>query len=123
MKNIFKTGLLMPSTPVLREAIIGFIVESLQPYADEKGISVSGLHLYIVCNDAAQETAAQVAMYQDKPGKFKTDQLERKLLNHFIQLDEGWFFEWKLVTESQLPANCIRKDNFALLATRQGDRP
>jgi hypothetical protein len=123
MKNIFKTGLAMPSTPALRDNIIRFIVESLQPYVDEKGLSVSGLHFYIVCNDPAAEEAAQVAMYQDKPGKFKTEQLERKLLNHFIQLNEGWFFEWKPATEDRLPANCIRKDNFALIVTRQGDRP
>jgi len=123
MKNIFKTGLAMPSTPALRETIIEFIVESLQPYVDEKSLSVSELHLYIVCNDTAQEAAAEVAMYQDKPGKFKTALLERKLLNHFIQLNEGWFFEWQPVTADQLPANCIRKDNFALVVSRRGDRP
>jgi hypothetical protein len=124
MKNIFKAGLAMPSTPALREAIIGFIVESLQPYVDEKSLAVSGLHLYIVCHDPAAEEAAQVALYQDKPDRFKTAQLERKLLNHFIQLNEGWFFEWKLVKdEAELPVNCIRKDNLALMVTRQGDRP
>ncbi len=113
----------MPSTPAMREAIIGFIIEALQPYVDEKGLSVNGLRLYIGCNDAAQEEAAKLAVYADKPGKFKTRQLERKLLNHFIQLDEAWLFDCELVREDQLPANCIRKNNFALQVTRHGERP
>src|SRR4051812_269509 len=101
MKNIFKASMAMPSTPALREAITGFIIESLQPYADEKSMSVAGLHLYIACNDTAEEEAATLAVYADKPGKFKTEQLERKLLNHFIQLDEAWFFDCHFVTADQ----------------------
>jgi len=123
MKNIFKTGLAMPSTPALRETIVEFIVESLQPYVDEKALSVSGLHLYIICNNPAEVEAAELATYQDKPGKFKTALLERKLLNHFIQLNEGWLFECQPVTEDQLPVNCIRKNNLALIVSRRGDRP
>src|SRR5206468_1408896 len=100
------TSLAMPSTPALREAIIGFIIESLQPYADEKAMSVGGLRLYIACKDPAEEEAAAIAVYADKPGKFKTEKLERKLLNHFIQLDEAWFFDYQLVPSDQLPDKC-----------------
>jgi DNA gyrase/topoisomerase IV subunit B len=49
---------LIPSTQALREAIISFIIQSLQPYVDEKSLSVSGLHFYIVCGDQQQEEAA-----------------------------------------------------------------
>jgi hypothetical protein len=116
MKNIF-----MPATPALREAITGFIVQSLQPYIDEKGVSVKGLHFYIVCNGPEQEAAARVAMHMDRPGLFKKEQLERKLLNHFIALDTDWFFEPHTVHEQQLPASCTRKDDFGLLVVRSGD--
>ena len=104
----------MPATPALREAITGFIIQCLQPYVDEKGLAVAGLHFYMVCHTAGQEAAAQVALYTDRPGMFKREQLERKLLNHFIQLDTDWYFECNLVKEDQLPAHCIRKGNFGL---------
>ncbi|MEO5680993.1 MAG: hypothetical protein ABIQ88_00065 [Chitinophagaceae bacterium] len=111
----------MPSTPVLREAITGFIVQSLQPYVDEKSLSVAGMHFYIVCSDAEQEEAARIALYLDKPGLFKTAQLERKLLNHFIQLETDWFFECHLVHEAQVPEQCIRKAIFGLKVMRSGE--
>ncbi len=112
----------MPATPALREAITGFIIQCLQPYVDEKGLAVAGLHFYIVCPTAEQEAAAQVALYTDRPGMFKKEQLERKLLNHFIQLDTDWYFECNLVKEDQLPAHCIRKGNFGLHVVRPGEK-
>ena len=111
----------MPATPALREAITGFIVQSLQPYIDEKGLAVSGLHFYMDCSDAGQEEAARVALYTERPGLFKKEQLERKLLNHFIQLDTNWFFETHLVKDQQLPVNCIRKEKFGLVVVRSGE--
>jgi hypothetical protein len=117
-----QVGSFMPSTPAMREAIIGFIIQSLQPYVDEKAVSVNGLYFYMVCNNREQEEAARVALYMDRPGMFKTEQLERKLLNHFIQLDPGWFFEWHVVKDQQLPENCIRKENFGLKVVRSGEQ-
>jgi hypothetical protein len=74
----------------------------------------------MVCSDPEQAAVAEVALYTDRPGLFKTSQLERKLMNHFIQLDPAWFFEYHLVKEHQLPENCIRKDNFGLSVVRSG---
>ncbi|MEO5998803.1 MAG: hypothetical protein ABIN89_18680 [Chitinophagaceae bacterium] len=116
-----ETQSFMPSTPALREAIAGFIIQSLQPYVDEKAASVKGLHFYIVCSNHEQEEAAQLALYMDRPGMFKTEHLERKLLNHFIQIDPDWSFECQVVSEHQLPGNCIRKTNFGLTVVRSGE--
>ena len=113
MKNIFKAATSMPSTPAMRNNITGFILQCLQPYSDEKGIAFKGLHLYIVCENPEEEAAARVALYMDKPELF-VSLLERKLKDHFIQPEAGWFFEPKLVGEVQLPASCMRKNNFAL---------
>src|SRR6185295_4560602 len=98
MKNIFNridklSSSLIPATPVKRDEIIGFIIQTLKPYIDEKGISVTGLCLYMLCTTREQEEAARVALYMDKPGMFKTEHLERKLLNHFIQLEQDWYFD------------------------------
>jgi hypothetical protein len=51
---------------------------------------------------------------------FKAEQLERKLLNHFIQLEPGWFFEWHFISD-RLPEDCIRKANFGLKVTASGE--
>lgn len=110
----------IPVTPLKREAIIAFIVQSLKPYVDEKTVSVAGLRLYIVCNDTDQEEAARVALCEDKPGMFRSSYLERKLLNHFIQLESNWFFEYELVKE--LPANCMKQGNFGLKVMRAHER-
>lgn len=111
----------MPATPARRDAIIKFIIQSLRPYVDERSLSVAGLRFYILCTDAEQEEAARIALYADKPGLFKTEQLERKLLNHFIQLEPNWFFEYYLVKD-QLPENCIQQGAFGLKITRAGDQ-
>lgn len=110
----------IPVTPVKREAIIAFIVQSLKPYVDEKTVSVAGLKLFIVCNDTDQEEAARVALCEDKPGMFRSSYLERKLLNHFIQLEPNWFFEYELVKE--LPANILTQGNFGLKVMRAHER-
>lgn len=111
----------MPVTPVKREAIIAFIVQALKPYVDERTVSVAGLRLYILCNSNEQEETAHVALCADKPGMFQASYLERKLLNHFIQLESNWFFEYEIVKE-QLPDQCIRQGNFGLKVMRAHER-
>jgi hypothetical protein len=115
-----KPASFIPATHVLREAITRFIIESLQPYVDEKSLSVSGLHFYIVCTSQQQEEAARVALYTDRPGMYKAEHLERKLQNHFIQLEPGWFFEWHIVND-KLPEQCMQKGNFGLKVTGAGE--
>jgi FHA domain len=118
---LLQTGAFMPSTPALREAITGFIIQSLQPYVDEKAISIAGLHFYIVCKTPQEEEAARVALYTDRPGMFAGTLLERKMLNHFIQLSPNWYFECHVVNDHKLPENCIRKENFGLHIVRAGE--
>lgn len=112
----------MPATPALREAITGFIIQCLQPYVDEKGLAVAGLHFYMICPTAEQQAAAEAALCTDRPGMFRKEQLERKLLNHFIQLDTDWYFEINLIREEQMPAHCIRKGSFGLHTVRPGEK-
>lgn len=110
----------IPATTAMREAIIQFIVQSLQPYVDEKSLSLAGLHFYIVCTSSNQEEAARVALYLDRPGMFQAEHLERKLLNHFIQPAPGWYFESHVV--DKLPENCIQKNSFGLKVVPAGER-
>jgi hypothetical protein len=109
----------IPVTAVKRDAILGFIIQALQPYVDERSLSVAGLRLYVRCHSIAEEESARVALCTDKPNMFRNQYLQRKLLNHFIQLEPDWFFEYEIVEE--LPAGCIREGNFALKIVRAGE--
>lgn len=123
MKSLFnKTpDAFIPATHAKREEIIAFIVQALKPYVDERSLSVAGLHFYILCASQEEIEVAQVALYADKPGLFRKEHLERKLINHFIQLEPDWFFESKLVKD-QLPENCIQQGAFGLKVVRPNER-
>lgn len=109
----------VPSTPMKRDAIIGFILNALKPYVDEKGLSVQGLKFYIHCTTPEETEAARVALYLDKPDLFKTEHLERKLINHFIQLERGWYFEAQIVKD-QLPEDCQQQGQFGVKIIQAG---
>jgi hypothetical protein len=99
-------ALSIPATRAKREEIVRFIINGLKPYIDEKGHTIAGLRLYVVCNNKELEETLQVALCTDTPGMFQKDHLERKLVNNFIQLSGGWFFEYHLVKD-KLPDYCI----------------
>lgn len=123
MKNLFSkaSDAFLPATHAKREEIIAFIVQAMKPYVDEKSLSVAGLHFYILCANQEEEAIAQVALYADKPGLFRKEHLERKLINHFIQLEPDWFFEGQFVKD-QLPENCIQQGVYGLKVVRPNER-
>jgi len=108
----------IPATKAKREEIVRFIINGLKPYIDEKGHTIAGLRLYIMCNNKEQEETLKVALCDDTPGMFQKDHLERKLVNNFIQLAGGWFFEHHLVND--LPDYCISHGSMGLEVIRRG---
>ena len=112
-------ALSIPATKAKREEIIKFIINGLKPYIDEKGHTIAGLRLYLVCNNKELEETLKVALCDDTPGMFQKDHLERKLVNNFIQLAGGWFFEHHLVTD-KLPDYCIILGTMGLEVIRRG---
>jgi hypothetical protein len=90
----------LPSAHVKREEIIRFIIDALQPYVDERSVSVEVLKLYVLCNTPEEEELAGIALYKQKPGFFREQELERKLLNNYVQLAKNWSFRFFLVTGS-----------------------
>jgi len=112
-------ALSIPATKAKREEIIKFIINGLKPYIDEKGHTIAGLRLYILCNNKESEETLKVALCDDMPGMFQKDHLERKLVNNFIQLAGGWFFEHHLVTD-KLPDYCITHGSMGLEVIRRG---
>ncbi|GAO41056.1 FHA domain-containing protein [Flavihumibacter petaseus] len=103
----------IPAAAGYRDAVLRFILKSLQPYVDEKSAVVDGLRLYIRCEDMQAASLVQVALYLDRPGHFQQDILQRHLHNHYIHLSAGWFFEVQ-VTEEAFPENIISDGQFGL---------
>jgi hypothetical protein len=117
--NNSNAALSIPATRAKREEIIRFIINGLKPYIDEKAATVAGLRLYILCNDKEQEETLRVALCTDTAGMFQKDHLERKLVNNFINLADGWFFEYHFVND-KLPDHCKAQGMYALEVIRRG---
>lgn len=109
----------IPATRAKREEIVRFIINGLKPYIDEKAHTIAGLRLYVVCNNNELEETLQVSLCTDTPGMFQKEHLERKLVNNFIQLAGGWFFEHHLVKD-KLPDYCITHGTMGLEVIRRG---
>lgn len=109
----------IPATRVKREEIVRFIINGLKPYIDEKAHTIAGLRLYVLCNNKEQEETLEVALCSDTPGMFQKEHLERKLVNNFIQLAGGWFFEYRPVKDT-LPDYCIIQGSMGLEVIRRG---
>jgi pSer/pThr/pTyr-binding forkhead associated (FHA) protein len=111
----------LPPAPKKREEIIQFILNALHPYIDEKNTGIIGLALYVLCTNEEEEELAKVALYVDRTDKFKNDELKRKLINHYIELPQNWYFEIHLCKET-LPDFKLKQGNYGLnIVTNQHD--
>ena len=94
----------MPSTPRQREALYGFIVETLAAYSSETEGLPTGLKLWVLCDNAAEEDRMAVALFAGQPGYFQQE-LSRHLADHYIKLTPDWTFSWEFVRD-EFPADC-----------------
>ncbi len=104
---------LIPAAAGYRDAVLRFILRSLQPFVDEKAAVIDGLRLFIRCKDMQEANLVQVALFLDKPGHFKEAILERHLLNHYINLSRGWFLDISIV-EADFAEGLIVQEQLAL---------
>ncbi len=107
----------LPAAAGYREAVLRFLLKSLQPFVDEKGAVVDGLRLHIRYRDMQELNLVQVALYLDQPGHFQSAILERHLLNHYINLSRNWFFEVQVI-EQPFAEHLIVQDQFGLEIVR-----
>lgn len=113
---------LIPAAAGYRDAVLRFILRSLQPFVDEKAAVIDGLRLFIRCKDMHEANLAQVALYLDQPGHFRESVLERHLLNHYISLARGWFFDVSVV-EGDFAPGLVVYEQFALEIVRPQQQP
>jgi len=107
----FAAGL--PQAPKKREEITRFIIGALGPYVNERKTGIKGIKLYLLSGNSEEDNLINVALYADMPGLFKTRELERKLSDHYIVPDQGWYFEFRLIRD-KLPHCTISRGNMGL---------
>jgi hypothetical protein len=111
MKDSAAAGL--PPAPKKREEIVKFIIHGMAPYVNERKTGIKGIRLYILANSKEEENLINIALYGEKPGAFKEEALERKLSDHYINPDAGWYFEFKILND-QLPECLYRNETMGL---------
>lgn len=94
----------LPSTPRQRDLLYGFIVETLAAYRSETEDLPTGLKLWVLCPDTAEEDRMAVALYANQPGHFQQE-LSRHLADQYIRFAPDWRFSWQFVRDA-LPADC-----------------
>lgn len=103
----------LPPTPLQREKLYRFIIDSLAPYTNEREGLPVGLRLWIQSTDSAEEDRMAVALYAGQPGHFQAE-LSRRLADHYIKLAPDWSFSWQFIQDA-LPASCAyRRGNLGL---------
>ena len=103
----------MPPTPQQRETVYRFIVEKLAAYSNETDGLPTGLKLWVLCADTAEEDRMAVALYAGQPGAFQAE-LSRHLADQYIRLAPDWQFTHQFVRDA-LPAACTyRQGNLGL---------
>eukprot|EP01035_Chromulina_nebulosa_P031805 gene31805-42421_t len=79
------------------------------------------LELYVFCASNEEEEVTNVALYADRPDKFRNDELKRKLTNNYIELPCDWFFEINICRD-KLPECRIKQGVYGLdIVTNQRD--
>ena len=108
-----------PAANAKREVLISFIIKGLLPYVDEKTRPIAGIRVYYKPLDSIEDQISKVALHMDEPSVFQHEYLERKLLNHFIPLDNSWFYEYVQVIDV-FPENIFVENEFGLEILHRG---
>ncbi|WP_234736769.1 FHA domain-containing protein [Tellurirhabdus bombi] len=116
----------LPPAPKMREDIIGFVIQSLRPYVDEKNPPINGLKFYALCPTREEEEIVKVALFDGHPTKSIKDELNLKFKDNYLFLPPDWTFDYQIVT-GKLPEGGFQRGNFSLViltkATQTGDHP
>ena len=92
----------------IRNNILLFIKEQLQKAEGGEGGNITGIYLFINCNDHAKHLY-EAAVYADNPGKFKTEEVQRIADDFAISLPTFWRFEINF--SSDFPPQAIKSND------------
>ncbi|MEP7109295.1 MAG: FHA domain-containing protein [Ferruginibacter sp.] len=76
----------------IRHAILQFIKEQFQKIEGGEGSNITGLYLFIHCNDEERHLY-EAALFHNTPGKFKNDEVQKIADDYAIALPVSWAME------------------------------
>lgn len=99
----------------IRNALVQFIKEQLQKTEGGEGGNITGLYLFIECNDE-EKHLYEAAVYFDMPDKFKNEEVQKIADDYAIALPATWIME---IAFNKAPAEAIKAKTIdaALLAS------
>lgn len=106
----------LPPAAQQRDAVFGFLIESLKPFQNEAEAAPSGLQLWIVSQSPAEGELYLVVLWASQPGKFQRE-LNRHLADQYIQLPPDWSFSYTFV--DTLPDCRYQRANLGLTLSQQ----
>ena len=82
----------------IRNSLLQFIKEKLQKTEGGEGANITGIYLFINCTET-ERYLYESAVFADKPGKFKTEEVQRIADDFAIMLPPSWKFETSFTSE------------------------
>jgi len=76
----------------IRHNLVSFIKEKLQRAEGGEGANITAMHLFINCPESERHLY-EAAVFNNVPGKFKTDEIQRVADDYAIELPNNWKFE------------------------------
>ncbi|MEO7766617.1 MAG: FHA domain-containing protein [Ferruginibacter sp.] len=92
----------------IRNALLQLIKEQLQKTEGGEGSNITGLYLFIDCNED-EKYLYESAVFYDAPGKFKNEEVQKIADDYAISLPVSWKLE--ISFNKDLPADAIRSKN------------
>jgi hypothetical protein len=76
----------------IRNTLLQFIKEQLQKTEGGEGSNITGLYLFIQCNEE-EKYLYEAAVFYDTPGKFKNEEIQKIADDYAIALPASWIME------------------------------
>ena len=88
----------------IRNAVLQFIKEQLQKTEGGEGSNITGMYLFVNCNDE-EKYLYESALYYDTPDKFKHDEVQKIADDFAIALPQNWVME--ISFDKEVPSEAI----------------
>ncbi|MCW3091228.1 MAG: hypothetical protein JWP81_2297 [Ferruginibacter sp.] len=92
----------------IRNALLQFIKEQLQKTEGGEGSNITGLYLFIHC-DEEEKHLYEAAVFYEIPGKFQNDEVQKIADDYAIALPASWKLE--IIFNKEFPPEAIRSKN------------
>ena len=111
MFNLFKERPL--DVKAIRNILLQSIKEKLQRAQGGEGANIMGVYIFISCSDA-EKHLYEAAVFENVPGKFKTEEVQKIADDYAITLSPSFKFEVAFTDEFPPQAEAVKDINAAI---------